>query len=40
MSANFANPPELPSCAGPEGILFDFNYGARVFLPEGNGTSF
>ncbi len=35
MSANFPTPPELPTCAGPEGILFDFNYGARVYLPEG-----
>ena len=35
MSANFATPPEFPTCAGPEGILFDFNYGARVYLPEG-----
>ena len=35
MSGNFATPPEFPTCAGPEGILFDFNYGARVYLPEG-----
>ena len=35
MSANFPNPPELPSCSGPDGILYDFNYGARVLLPEG-----
>jgi autotransporter strand-loop-strand O-heptosyltransferase len=35
MSANFATPPEFPTCAGPEGIFFDFNYGARVYLPEG-----
>lgn len=35
MSASFASPPEFPSCTGPEGILFDFNYGARVYLPEG-----
>lgn len=35
MSANFPNPPEFPSCTGPEGILYDFNYGARVLLPEG-----
>ncbi|MGQ3664273.1 autotransporter strand-loop-strand O-heptosyltransferase [Citrobacter braakii] len=35
MSANFATPPEFPTCAGPEDILFDFNYGARVYLPEG-----
>lgn len=35
MSANFATPPEFPTCAGPEGILFDFNYGARVYLSEG-----
>ncbi|EQA6227440.1 autotransporter strand-loop-strand O-heptosyltransferase [Enterobacter ludwigii] len=35
MSASFPTPPEFPACAGPEGILFDFNYGARVYLPEG-----
>lgn len=35
MSGNFATPPEFPTCAGPEGILFGFNYGARVYLPEG-----
>ncbi|MFM7946801.1 autotransporter strand-loop-strand O-heptosyltransferase [Hafnia paralvei] len=35
MSGNFATPPEFPTCAGPEGILFDFNYGARAYLPEG-----
>lgn len=35
MSASFPTPPEFPVCAGPEGILFDFNYGARVYLPEG-----
>lgn len=35
MSANFATPPEFPTCAGVEGLLFDFNYGARVHLPEG-----
>ena len=35
MSANFPNPAELPSCSGPDGILYDFNYGARVLLPEG-----
>lgn len=35
MSVSFANPPAFPSCSGPEGILFDFNYGARVHLPEG-----
>ncbi|MDX7624392.1 autotransporter strand-loop-strand O-heptosyltransferase [Enterobacter bugandensis] len=35
MSASFPTPPEFPTCAGPEGILFDFNYGARVYLPEG-----
>lgn len=35
MSVSFANPPAFPSCTGPEGIQFDFNYGARVYLPEG-----
>lgn len=35
MSDTFPTPPEFPTCAGPEGILFDFNYGARVYLPEG-----
>lgn len=35
MSASFASPPKFPSYSGPEGILFDFNYGARVFLPVG-----
>jgi len=32
---SFLPPAEKPTQAGPDGILFDFNLGARVFLPEG-----
>ncbi|MEB5920772.1 autotransporter strand-loop-strand O-heptosyltransferase [Franconibacter daqui] len=32
----FILPPELPTQQGPEGILFDFNDGARLLLPQGN----
>lgn len=31
----FINPPDIPSCKGPEGVFYDFNDGARVLLPEG-----
>ncbi len=31
----FVSPPALPSIQGPAGILYDFNDGARVLLPEG-----
>ena len=30
------NLPRLPACEGPTGILYDFNDGARLFLPKGN----
>ena len=36
FSTPFIAAPELPSQEGPEGILFDFNDGARIFLPKGN----
>ncbi|KQN51029.1 autotransporter strand-loop-strand O-heptosyltransferase [Serratia sp. Leaf51] len=32
----FIVPPNLPTQEGPGGILFDFNDGARVYLPAGN----
>lgn len=32
----FILPPALPTQQGPEGILFDFNDGARLLLPQGN----
>lgn len=35
MTLSFLSPPELPVCCGPDGILYDFNDGARVCLPEG-----
>lgn len=35
MTLPFLSPPELPVCCGPDGILYDFNDGARVHLPEG-----
>jgi len=28
--------PDMPTCEGPMGIFYDFNDGARIFLPEGN----
>lgn len=28
--------PKLPTCEGPMGIRYDFNDGARIFLPEGS----
>ena len=31
----FVLPPERPAIKGPAGILYDFNDGARVLLPEG-----
>lgn len=31
----FVPPPEVPTQKGPRGILFDFNDGARVLLPQG-----
>ena len=31
----FVLSPERPTCAGPDGIYYDFNDGARVCLPEG-----
>lgn len=34
-SSHFCLPPERPSCSGPKGIYYDFNDGARVYLPEG-----
>ncbi|EDG2061822.1 autotransporter strand-loop-strand O-heptosyltransferase [Salmonella enterica] len=34
-TSSFLLPPEVPVCTGPDGILFDFNDGARVCLPEG-----
>lgn len=33
--SSFLVPPERPAYKGPEGILYDFNDGARVLLPEG-----
>lgn len=33
--APFVLPPERPALRGPAGILYDFNDGARVLLPEG-----
>jgi autotransporter strand-loop-strand O-heptosyltransferase len=34
---HFPPPAELPTQAGPEGIQYDFNFGARVHLPEAGG---
>ncbi|MDR1274882.1 MAG: autotransporter strand-loop-strand O-heptosyltransferase, partial [Candidatus Accumulibacter sp.] len=31
----FIPPPELPTQLGPQGVRFDFNDGARVWLPQG-----
>lgn len=31
----FISPPDIPTQEGPKGIRYDFNDGARVFLPEG-----
>ncbi|WP_201478863.1 autotransporter strand-loop-strand O-heptosyltransferase [Escherichia coli] len=36
MSTTFVLPPKIPTQTGPENIRYDFNDGARVFLPEGN----
>lgn len=33
--APFIDPPALPTQLGPEGIRYDFNDGARLWLPEG-----
>jgi len=33
--APFGIPPALPTQTGPAGLRFDFNYGARLFLPPG-----
>ena len=33
---NFPLPPEYPTQKGPRGILYDFNEGARVYLPKGD----
>ncbi len=33
--AQFVAPPAVPTQRGPEGILYDFNDGARVLLPKG-----
>ncbi|MDG6094910.1 autotransporter strand-loop-strand O-heptosyltransferase, partial [Acetobacter sp. AN02] len=33
ISANCVPPPQQPVIAGPEGIFFDFNLGARLSLP-------
>ncbi|EOC1068847.1 autotransporter strand-loop-strand O-heptosyltransferase [Cronobacter malonaticus] len=32
----FISPPEIPTQQGPEGILYDFNDGARLLLPAGD----
>src|SRR5580658_380445 len=34
---HFPPPAELPTQLGPDGLRFDFNFGARVALPEGGG---
>lgn len=31
----FVRPPNTPTQSGPENILYDFNDGARILLPEG-----
>ncbi len=36
MTGYFVAPPEKPVIEGKEGILYDFNDGARVLLPKGN----
>lgn len=32
----FLTPPDMPTQQGPAGLCFDFNAGARVWLPDGN----
>ena len=34
---HFPPPAELPTQLGPDGLRFDFNFGARVALREGGG---
>ncbi|MGX9244033.1 autotransporter strand-loop-strand O-heptosyltransferase [Pantoea dispersa] len=36
VTSPFVLPPERPAVAGPSGIFYDFNDGARVLLPEGH----
>ena len=33
VKSPYINPPALPVLHGPDGILFDFNQGARIVLP-------
>ncbi|EGJ4519168.1 autotransporter strand-loop-strand O-heptosyltransferase, partial [Escherichia coli] len=35
LATFFISPPEIPTQHGPDNILYDFNDGARVLLPEG-----
>jgi hypothetical protein len=35
---HFPLPAELPTQAGPNGLRFDFNFGARVVVPDGRGS--
>ena len=35
ISEQYIYPPDIPPVAGPEGIFYDFNDGARILLPEG-----
>jgi hypothetical protein len=35
---HFPLPAELPTQGGPNGLRFDFNFGARVVVPDGKGS--